>query len=90
MARNIRRYGYRPNRMHNDTLIHLLRHRRQAEYERELSRGRTVEQQKAAIEPMTDLERLAAYAGRRALNMTPRQKRRRMHKARKHGYLVAA
>ena len=90
MARNIARYGYGPNRSSD-----ILRVAWDGLYRGTLPAGRpvrpkrTVEQQRAAIEPMKHGERIWAYmrqnrSGRTGpvkSTLTPRQMRRLRHKS---------
>lgn len=99
MARNIARYGYGPNRSSNmrDVLV-MARHRwayarfDKLRKQRAERKTRWTNVNAVAGEPLTDGERVYHYIKQNGIRrpLTPRQQRRRMHKASKHNLPVAA
>ena len=78
MARNLTRYGYKPNRVHN-LVVEDIQHRLRQGMTSKTRPARTPEQQRAAITPMKASERDRAYE-RQSFKATPRQGRRDRHK----------
>lgn len=82
MARNLRKYGYAPNRFRN-TFLDLVVYMAQLHRNQRARAARTPEQQLAAITPMRPGERVMAYYrgnGTPRQPLTPRQQRRIRHK----------